>query len=194
MESLRPYVTHAGEQRTRVIVVLDVVESVRLMERDEQGFIRRWQAFVRDVRDEVMPAFSGRIHKSTGDGLMLEFANASDAIEAAFELLRVADVRNEGRAPHERIELRIAAHVARFVEDEFDIYGCGVNLAARLLGVARPGEVCISAALRDLLEDDAARARMEDTGTHRLRHLSEPVQVYRVTPPTAITSGPAACA
>ncbi len=191
MESLRPYVTHADEQRTRVIVVLDVVESVRLMERDEQGFIRRWQAFVREVRDEVMHAFSGRLHKSTGDGLMLEFADPSDAIEAAFGLLRRADAGNEGRAPHERIELRVAAHVARFVEDEFDIYGCGVNLAARLLGVVRPGEVCISA-LRDLLADDAAR--MEDTGTHRLRHLSEPVQVYRVTPPAAVTNGPEACA
>lgn len=187
MESLRPYLTHAGEQRTRVIVLLDVVESVRLMERDEQGFIRRWQAFVREVRDQVMPAFAGRIHKSTGDGLMLEFASASDAIGAAFELLRVIDAGNEGRAPHERIELRIAAHVARFVADEFDIYGCGVNLTSRLLGVAGPGEVCITAALRELLEDDAAR-RMEDTGTHRLRHLSEPVQVYRVT------SGPEACA
>lgn len=187
MESLRPYLTHSGEQRTRVIVLLDVVESVLLMERDEQGFIRRWQAFVREVRDQVMPAFAGRIHKSTGDGLMLEFASASDAIGAAFELLRVIEAGNEGRAPHERIELRIAAHVARFVADEFDIYGCGVNLTSRLLGVAGPGEVCITAALRELLEDDAAR-RMEDTGTHRLRHLSEPVQVYRVT------SGPAACA
>lgn len=192
MESLRPYLTHAGEQRTRVIVMLDVVESVRLMEVDEQGFIRRWQALVREVNDDVMPAFSGRIQKSTGDGLMLEFANAADAIEAAFELLRRTDAGNEGHAPQERIELRIAAHVARFVEDEFDIYGCGVNLAARLLGVARPGEVCISAALRDLLEDDAAR--MEDTGTHSLRHLSEPVQVYRVTPPVAVTNGPEACA
>lgn len=192
MESLRPYLTHAGEQRTRVIVVLDVVESVRLMEVDEQGFIRRWQAFVREVHDDVMPAFSGRLHKSMGDGLMLEFADAAGAIEAAFELLRRAEAGNEGHAPNARIELRIAAHLARFVEDEFDIYGCGINLAARLLGVARPGEVCISAALRNLLEDDAAR--VEDTGTHSLRHLSEPVQVYRVTPPDAVTNGPEACA
>jgi len=192
MESPRPYVTHSAEQRTRVIVVLDVVESVRLMERDEQGFIRRWQAFVRDVRDQVMPTFDGLIHKSTGDGLMLQFAHAPDAVEAAFRLLRLAEAGNEGRAPHERIELRIAAHVARFVADEFDIYGCGVNLTSRLLGVAGPGEVCITAALRDLLEDDAGR--MEDTGRHQLRHLSEPVQVYRLSPPAAVTTGPAACA
>lgn len=192
MESLRPYVTQPAEQRTRVIVVLDVVESVRLMEGDEQGFILRWRAFVREVRDQLMPAFGGRIHKSTGDGLMLEFAYASDAIGAAFGLLRLADAGNRGRAPEERIELRIAAHVTRFVADEFDIYGCGVNLTSRLLGVARPGEFCITAALRELLEDNAAR--MEDTGTHQLRHLSEPVQVYRVTPPAAVTSGPATCA
>lgn len=174
-------------------MVLDVVESVRLMEVDEPGFIRRWQQFVRRTRDEVLPAFGGRIQKSTGDGLMLEFGRASEAIGAAFELQRLCEADNIGREPHEVLQLRIAAHVAQFVADEYDIYGRGVNLTSRLLGVAAPGEVCVTATLRDLLEPDAS-PRMEDAGSHLLRHLSEPVQVYRVTPTRPLTSGPEACA
>lgn len=192
MESPRPPAFSAFAQRTRVIMVLDVVESVRLMEIDEAGFIHRWQEFVRRTRDEVLPAFSGRIHKSTGDGLMIVFADASEAIGAGIELLRLCDAGNAVRAPHQRLQLRIAAHVARFIADEYDIYGCGVNLTSRLLGVAAPGEVFVTATLRDLLEADAA-SRMVDAGSHRLRHLSEPVQVYRVGP-VALTSGPEACA
>ena len=191
MQQPPPYGATATSPRTRIIMVLDVVESVRLMERDEPGFIRRWQRFVREAAQAV-PAFGGRLHKSTGDGLMIEFADAHDAIAAAFDLLRRIDAGNAGLAAEERMQLRIAAHVARFVADEYDIYGCGVNLTARLLGVARPGDVCVTAALRDLLEGGAA-LRTEDTGTHRLRHLSEPVQVYRVQP-APVTSGPEACA
>jgi adenylate cyclase len=164
-------------------MVLDVVESVRLMEVDEQGFIQRWRDFVHGAL-QLLPAFKGRILKSTGDGLMLEFANAADAIGAAFELLRVSDAANEGRAPEDQIRLRIAAHIARFVADEYDIYGCGVNLTSRLLGVTRPGEVCITAALRDLLEHGEVQ-RVKDGGIHQLRHLREPVQVYRVGPSPA---------
>jgi adenylate cyclase len=182
----------APAQRTRVIMVLDVVESVRLMEVDEPGFIRRWQTFVRRTRDEVLPTFAGRIHKSTGDGLMLEFARASEAIGAAHELHRLCDTDNIGRDPHQHLRLRIAAHLAKFVVDEYDIYGCGVNLASRLVGVTAPGEVCVTGTVRDLLDVDAAR-RMEDAGSHQLRHLSEPVQVYRVTR-EPVTSGPEACA
>jgi class 3 adenylate cyclase len=179
MTSPRPDGSSSSPELTRVILVLDVVESVRLMEGDEHGFIRRWQRFVRDARDHVLPAFGGRIHKSIGDGLMLEFADARDAVGAAFELLRISGASNDGRRAEEQMRLRIAAHVARFVADEYDIYGCGVNLTSRLLGVARPGEVCITAALRDLLGPDML-AQMEDAGTHQLRHLREPVQVFRV--------------
>lgn len=166
---------------TRVIMVLDVVESVRLMEHDEHGYIRRWQRFVREAHEDVLPAYGGRILKSTGDGLMLEFAHAADAVAAGFELLRVIGQANEAAAPQERMQLRVTAHVARFVADEYDIYGCGVNIAVRLQGVARPGEICISAELRELLEEHAA-ARVEDAGTHSLRHVRDPVRVFRLHP------------
>lgn len=171
------------ERRTRVIVMLDVVESVRLMEGDEPGFIRRWQRFMRQARDHVLPAHGGHILKSTGDGLMLEFRDAAEAIAASFRLLRLcAEV--SGAEP---LRLRIAAHVARFVADEFDIYGSDVNLAARLVKLAPPGEFYVSQAVHELL-DPALVSRTRDAGSHELRHLSQPVRAWHVLPEPLTTA------
>ena len=167
---------------TGVILILDVVESVRLMEVDENGYIHRWQRFVREIREEVLPEFAGRIHKSTGDGLLIEFRAPWDAMQAAFGLLRACSAINSELREEDHMRLRIAAHVAQFVADEYDIYGCGVNLAHRLLQLASPGDVCISATLRDLLGEDQ-RASVMDFGIHRLRHVREPMRVYKVRPP-----------
>ena len=167
---------------TGVILILDVVESVRLMEVDERGYIHRWQRFVREIREEVLPEFAGRIHKSTGDGLLIEFRAPWDAMQAAFGLLRACAAINGELRVEEHMRLRIAAHVAQFVADEYDIYGCGVNLAHRLLQLASPGDVCISATLRDLL-GEITPASVVDCGMHHLRHVREPMRVYKVQPP-----------
>ncbi len=167
---------------TGVILILDVVESVRLMEVDEPGFIHRWQRFVREIREEVLPEFAGRIHKSTGDGLLIEFRAPWEAVLAAFGLLRACAAINSELREENHMHLRIAAHVAQFVADEYDIYGCGINLAHRLLQLATPGEVCISATLRNLL-GEGTLARVVDCGMHQLRHVREPVRVYKVQPP-----------
>lgn len=167
---------------TGVILILDVAESVRLMEVDESGYIQRWQHFVHEARQEVLPAFAGHIHKSTGDGLLVEFVGPRDAVQAAFDLQRACAAINKGLRPEDHMRLRIAAHVAQFVADEYDIYGCGINLAHRLLQLAAPSEVCISAALRNLLDDEVP-AHVVDCGMHRLRHVREPVHVYKVQPP-----------
>lgn len=167
---------------TGVILVLDVVESVRLMESDERGFIRRWQRYVREIRREVLPVFAGRIHKSTGDGLLIEFRGPYEAVQAAFELLRVSDTINSQLPAEAHMRLRMAVHIAQFVADEYDIYGCGINLAHRLLQVARPGEVWISATMRHLL-GDSDQARLVDCGMHQLRHVREPVHAFKVRPP-----------
>ncbi|TFY98260.1 adenylate/guanylate cyclase domain-containing protein [Ramlibacter humi] len=165
------------ERRTRVIVLLDVVESVRLMEGDEPGFIRRWQQFMRQARDQVLPPRGGRILKSTGDGLMLEFHDTGAAVGTSFELLRLCGEA----AGAEPLRLRIAAHVAQFVADEFDIYGSDVNLAARLVKLAAPGELYVSHAVRELLDPDLA-TRSRDAGTHQVRHFSQPVRAWRMLP------------
>jgi class 3 adenylate cyclase len=177
---------------TEVIVVLDVVESVRLMERDELGFIRRWRAFVRAAHDHIVPAWGGRIHKSMGDGLMLAFADATHAMLAAFELLQASRSWNEGVDPEHHMHLRIAAHVACFVADEFDIYGNDVNVAARLAGLAFPGEVVVTEALRTHLRQGVLRTH--DLGHYALRHVSQPVQVYRVTQSARPAEVDGACA
>lgn len=163
---------------TQVVMMLDVVESVRLMESDESGFIQRWRQFVRDARDIVLPACAGRIRKSLGDGLMLEFTDAAQAMQAAVALLQVAREGDDAALPQRRMQLRLAAHVTQYVGDEFDVYGAGVNLTARLVQLAGPGEVLVSADLHRQL--DSARFSADDLGLRRLRHVSEPVQVFRL--------------
>ncbi|MVQ32753.1 adenylate/guanylate cyclase domain-containing protein [Ramlibacter pinisoli] len=175
------------ELHRKVILVLDTVESVRLMESDESGFIQRWRRFAHEARNLVVPTHGGRFHRSTGDGFLLAFDQATAAVHAAFDLLRRCGEGNRqlGAEPPLQLQVRIAAHAAHYIADEFDIYGSGVNLASRLLALAGPGEFVVSAALRDLLAGSGTR--LKDLGMHRLRHLSRPTHAFRV-----LAAGPAA--
>lgn len=164
----------------RVVAMVDVVESVRLMESFESAFIARWRAFVQDVRSRILPAHAGRLVKSLGDGLLLEFRHPHQAMPAVLEV-REAMVRlNAGAAPGSEIFLRIGVHVADVVVDELDIYGQGVNLAARLTGLARPGEIVVSSDVRDGLVD-GLDGELEDMGDCHLKHVAQPVRAYRHT-------------
>jgi class 3 adenylate cyclase/TolB-like protein/tetratricopeptide (TPR) repeat protein len=163
---------------SNVIAVADVVESVRLMEQDEQAFIRRWQRFVGFVQQRL-PHDSGRLHKSLGDGLMLEFSDPHGCIRAVLAMREWFGAANEDLPPEDHVQLRIGAHVADFVSDQYDIYGTDVNLAARLASLAGPGEIVISAALREQLAPPL-HAGMEDLGTCHLKHVRKPVHAFRV--------------
>ena len=163
---------------TKVIAVADVVESVRLMEQDEHEFIRRWQNFVGFVQQRL-GADGGRIHKSLGDGLMLEFGDGHGCICAALAMRAWLAESNERLPPEDQVQLRIGAHVAEFVADEYDIYGTDVNLAARIASLAGPGEIVISAALRDHLGPRAGVV-LQDLGTCHLKHVKEPVHAFRI--------------
>jgi adenylate cyclase len=174
-------------RHTTVIAVLDVVESVRLMEHDENDFIQRWQYFVRQSREQVLPQHGGRMHKSLGDGLMLEFSDAHGCVQAAFHMHQLIAQVCAGLAPHSQMHLRFGAHLAGFVRDEFDIYGADVNLTARICSLAGPAETVISAEVRDQLIADVD-AELEDMGECYLKHVEQPVHVYRVTP---LGTGPA---
>lgn len=165
---------------TRVIAVADVVESVRLMQEDEQGFIRRWHAFVAFVR-AGLPAEGGRMHKSLGDGLMLEFVDAEGCIRTAVAMQQWFDGSNAGLPPQQQVQLRIGAHIAEFVADEHDIYGTDVNLTARIAGLAGPGEIVITAALRSQLA--LAAGEVQELGPCHLKHLDRPVLAYRLGMP-----------
>lgn len=166
------------DRRTRVIAVLDVVESVRLMEQDEHGFIQRWHEFVQFAR-QLLPQYGGRMHKSLGDGLMLEFADARGCLQSAFAFQDWCAATNKTLPGSEHMQLRVGAHQADFVADEYDIYGSDVNLTARIANVAGPGEIVVSAALRDRLAA-GLDADIEDLGPCYLKHVKEPVRIYRV--------------
>jgi class 3 adenylate cyclase len=161
------------------ILVVDVVESVRLMEEDEAGYIQRWRAFLVTALGDVLPALGGRFHKSTGDGCLLRFPDADRAVRAALDLQHLCAAGQAELPEPRRIRLRMAAHLADYVEDEFDVYGAGVNVAVRLLDLAQAGDVVVSAGLRHRLSGGLA---LQDLGPRALRHVREPVHAWRVLP------------
>jgi class 3 adenylate cyclase/tetratricopeptide (TPR) repeat protein len=163
---------------TKVIAVADVVESVRLMERGEHEFIGRWHRFVNFVQDQVQRD-TGRLHKSLGDGLMLEFSDPHGCIRAAMAMQAWFRDVNEALPPAEHVHLRIGAHIADFVADKYDIYGTDVNLATRIASLAGPGEIVISSALRERLRG-ALPLPLEDLGSCHLKHVKEPVHAFRL--------------
>lgn len=166
---------------TKVIAVADVVESVRLMELDEQEFIERWHSFVQFVGEHV-PLQTGRIVKSLGDGLMLEFSEADGCMRTAVAMQEWFDEGNLGLPAEAQVHLRVGAHVADFVADEYDIYGTDVNLTQRIATLAGPGEIVISASLREKIGGQLS-AHVEDLGACHLKHLDRTVRAYRVGRP-----------
>jgi class 3 adenylate cyclase len=166
----------------RTVLFVDLVESVRLMESNESDAVRRWRQFVATVQRDVLSAHTGRLVKSMGDGLMLEFPSVQPAIRSAFAIQRACNEGNVGVPPDRQMLLRIGAHVGQLIADEHDIYGRGVNLAARLTTLAGPGEIVVSADVRDQLTP-VLDADIEDLGACYVKHVNEPVRAYRVGPP-----------
>ena len=171
----------ANRRAARTVVVVDIVESVRLMEQDEEDTVQRWQAFVADVTNRLVPQYAGRLVKSLGDGLMLEFEAVLPAVQCATAMQAAIADANQGRPVERCMYLRVGAHVADVIVDEHDIYGRGVNLAARLSTLAGPGEIVVSAELRDGVTD-GLDFDVEDLGECYLKHVERAVRAYRVGP------------
>ena len=171
----------AMPRSTKVLLVMDVVESVRIMEQDQDGFVRRWQQLVEEAEQNVLPRHGGRIVKSLGDGLMLEFSSAQSCVKAAFDLHQFARQANAGVPPDHQMHLRMGGHLASFVTDQHDIYGTDVNLTSRVSTLAGPGEMVVSSELRDELAA-GLDADVEDLGDCHLKHVEKPVRAYRVGP------------
>lgn len=172
------------------VVIADLVESVRLMTRDEFSVIARWRAFVAEVQGEVLPRRGGRLVKSLGDGLLLEFAGEIAALEASHDLLVCISRRNDGFPDDMQLQLRIGVHSTEVVRDDLDVYGSGVNLCARLAGLAAPGQVVVSAEVRAAVAAREAAphvAGFDDLGWCYLKHIEHPVQAFRARfdPPAA---------
>jgi len=166
----------------RTILFVDMVESVRLMEENEADVVRRWCQFVAAVERDILPSHAGRLVKSHGDGMLLEFPVVAAAVKAAFAIQQVVPDVNVGVESSQHILLRMGMHSGQLIADHHDLYGTGVNLASRLTGLAGPGEIVVSADVRDRLTP-VLDADVEDLGACHLKHLHEPVRAYRVGPP-----------
>ncbi len=167
---------------TRAVLLVDIVESVRLIEQDESGVIYRWLDFVDHVKTIVLPRHNGRLVKSLGDGMLLDFEDVRSATAAALEIQRTIVLRNDAHPQDKHILLRMGMELSDVIVAPDDILGRGVNLAARLMTLAQPGEIVVSQQVRDRLTADLD-ADVEDMGDCFLRHLRHPVRAYRIAPP-----------
>ncbi|MDB5857419.1 MAG: hypothetical protein JWQ76_1108 [Ramlibacter sp.] len=166
-------------QRQKVVLVMDLVESVRLMGANELGVIGHWRGFVAYARETVLPLHHGRLVKSLGDGIMVEFDSVRDGVAAALQLHRHFDDANATLAPEQQLYLRAGLNATHVYVDDIDIYGSGVNLAARVAGLAGPGETMVTAEVRDGLTD-GIDAKLQDMGQCYLKHVADPVRAFRV--------------
>ncbi|MGB9043702.1 MAG: adenylate/guanylate cyclase domain-containing protein [Pseudolabrys sp.] len=167
------------ERRLTAIFAGDVAGYSRLMGADEEGTLSRLNAHRREFLEPKIAEHHGRIVKRTGDGILIEFASAVDAARCAVEIQHGMIERNAPVPQDKRIEFRIGIHVGDIIIEEGDIYGDGVNIAARLEGISQPGGICIS--------DDAYRqvrgkldANFQDAGEQELKNIARPVRVYQL--------------
>jgi TolB-like protein/class 3 adenylate cyclase len=167
------------ERRLAAILAADVAGYSRLIEADEEGTLGRLKALRAKEMDPKITAHLGRIVKTTGDGLLVEFASVVDALRCAAEVQAAMAENNAPLPADHRIEFRIGIHQGDIVVEDGDIFGDGVNVAARLEGLAEPGGVCVSARVQ---EDTAGRLDLafEDMGEQALKNIARPVRAYRV--------------
>src|SRR6516165_7387128 len=167
------------ERRLVAILAADVAGYSRLIEADEEGTLRRLKALRAEIIDPKIAGNHGRIVKTTGDGLLVEFASVIDALRCAVEVQREIAGRNAVVTADIRIAFRIGIHQGDIVVDGGDIFGDGVNVAARLEGLADPGGICVSARVQ---EDAAGKldVSFEDLGEQSLKNIARPIRVYRV--------------
>src|SRR6516225_8049423 len=165
-------------RKLAAILVADIVGYSRLAGADEDRILARLRTLRSDLIDPIIAVHHGRIVKRTGDGAIVEFRSVVDAVNLAVEVQRAMVERNAEVAPDKRIEFRIGIHLGDVVEEsDGDLMGDGVNIAARLQGVAKPGGICIS--------DDAYRQvksrldpRVSDLGPVSLKNIVEPMRAY----------------
>ena len=169
------------ERRLAAILAGDVAGYSRLMGIDEEGTLAQLKAHRRVLTDPKIKEHHGRIVKTTGDGILLEFASVVDAVRCAVEIQRSMAERNASIPPERRIEFRIGINVGDIIIDGGDIFGDGVNIAARIEQIAPPGGICLS-------EDAYRHVRgkldiaIADAGEQHLKNISNPVRVYRIEP------------
>jgi len=166
-------------RRLAAILAADVAGYSRLIGADEGGTLERLKALRRELLDPKIAEHKGRLVKTTGDGLLVEFGSVVDALRCAVEVQREMTGRNTGVQPDSRIEFRIGINMGDIVVEDGDIFGDGVNVAARLEALAEPGGICVSTRVQ---EDAAGKLDLvfDDLGEQQLKNIRRPVRAYRV--------------
>jgi adenylate cyclase len=167
------------ERRLTTILAADVVGYTRLMAEDEAGTLALLRQRRREVLEPLLAKFDGRLVKLMGDGVLVEFASVVHAVQCAVEMQQAWDARNAALAENRRMQLRVGINLGDVIIDGDDLYGDGVNLAARLEGLAEPGGICISETVYQHVRQRVPVA-YQDLGKQQVKNLVEPVRVYRV--------------
>jgi len=174
-------------RRTRVdrhlaaILAADVAGYTRLMNEDEEGTLAELRIWRQEVADPRIRRSGGRVVKSTGDGFLVEFASVVDAVRCAVEMQREMAARNGDLPARSRLEFRIGINVGDIITEDHDIFGDGVNVAARLEALAEPAGLCISRVVHDQIRDKLPYP-FEDRGEQQVKNISRPLRVYAMSP------------
>jgi len=175
------------QRRLVAIMATDVVGYSRLMHEDEAGTLHTLKELRKTVIDPVIAEHQGRVVKLMGDGSLVEFASIVDAVECAVKVQRRMAERNSELPDNKLIVFRVGVNLGDVIIDGDDIYGDGVNVAARLEGLADPGGICISGTVYDHVKGKLD-AGFDDFGLQRVKNIAEPVRTYRVTPASISTA------
>ena len=167
------------ERRLAAILAADVVGYSRLVGEDEVGTLERLRVLRRTLADPKIKEHRGRIVRTLGDGLLVEFMSVVDAVRCAVEVQREMAARNADVPPERRIEFRIGINLGDIIKDGRDVYGDGVNVAARLEALATPGGICVSRVVRDQVRDKLGFA-FDDRGEQQVKNIARPVRVFDV--------------
>ncbi|HWZ67209.1 MAG TPA: adenylate/guanylate cyclase domain-containing protein [Stellaceae bacterium] len=167
------------ERRLAAILAADVAGYSRLMGEDEEGTLAALRAVRRELGDPKIAEHRGRIVKTTGDGLLVEFASVVDAVRCAVELQREMIARNAAAPAQRRIEFRMGINLGDVIIEDGDIFGDGVNIAARLEALAEPGGILLSAAAHEQVRDRLDIA-LDDLGEQQVKNITRPVRTYRI--------------
>jgi class 3 adenylate cyclase/pimeloyl-ACP methyl ester carboxylesterase len=167
------------DRRLMAILAADVAGYSRLMGADEEGTLAQLKLHRRDLTDRSIKKHRGHIIKTTGDGMLVEFASAVEAVRCAVEIQRGMVERNVAVPIDKRIEFRVGVHVGDIIEDDGDIFGDGVNVAARLEGIAVRGGICLSRQALDQIEGKV-RIHFRELGRQNLKNISRPIEAYAI--------------
>ncbi len=182
------------ERRLAAVLIADVVGYSRLMEIDEVGTLEALKAIRRDVFDAKIAEHHGRLVKLMGDGVLVEFASVVQAVKCAIEIQHGVAERNADLPQDRCVQFRVGINLGDIIAEDDDIYGDGVNVAARLESLSEPGGICLSRAARDQVRDKIDIA-LEDLGEVEVKNIHRPVRVFRIAPtkgavPAARADGP----